>query len=305
VHRPSWFRDDKVLVSFASTVGINKDGEELYVVDPETGRRTDQINDELERDVTAVLAGGKTATVRWVSAGTVRKSGICVPIYYDRRSLNRYKRVLRGRLNRFVSKSLGDLIEHGELVVHHGHGSPSADMRTGEIPYIKVSDLRAGQVNINPTNRVSQVVAERHWRGKISGLKAFDLLTPARTSKNIGDIAVLMPGQERVVLTKEMLVIRPGPEAKFDSFYLLWALSLSIVREQWERLVFMQTNREDTGQRFREIEIPMAPNAKAAGEVAAPFRQYYEGMASLRAEFLDYLSQSGCHHVFLASEAEG
>jgi hypothetical protein len=30
-----------------------------------------------------------------------------------------------------------------------------------------------------------------------------------------------MPRQERVVLTKEMLVMRPGPIADFDSFYFL------------------------------------------------------------------------------------
>jgi hypothetical protein len=81
-------------------------------------------------------------------------------------------------------------------------------------------------MNINPTNRVPRKIAERHWRGSDSGLQPFDLLSPERTSKNIGDFCVLLPGQERVLLTKEIIVIRRGPAAMFDAFYLLWALTL-------------------------------------------------------------------------------
>lgn len=301
VHRPSWFKDDKVVVSYAPTVGINKDGDELYLIDSLTGKRTDQINDQLAHDVAAILGGGTTDTVQWVDAKVVREAGVAVPIYYDQRTVADYEAEVKSTWPGFTSVSLGELIDSDQLVVHSGHGSPSADMRTGTIPYIKVSDLRAGQVNINPTNRVSEVVARKYWKGTDSGLKPYDLITPARTSKNIGDISVLMPGQERVVLTKEMLVMRPGPEADFDAFYFLWAMSLKVVRQQWQRIVFMQTNREDTGQRYREIQIPLAPTRAERDDIAKPFKTYYEGTAQLRQDFLAYLAKDEHHHVFLAS----
>lgn len=301
VHRPSWFKTGKVVVSYAATVGINKDGDELYIIDPETGKRTDNINDQLATDVDAILTGGTTDTVQWVDAKVVKEAGVAVPVYYDRRTVADYEAELKATWPTFASVSLGELIDSEQLVVHGGHGSPSADVRTGTVPYIKVSDLRAGQVNINPTNRVSEVVARKFWKGSQSGLKAFDLITPARTSKNIGDISVLMPGQERVVLTKEMIVMRPGPNAGFDAFYFLWAMSLKVVRQQWQRIVFMQTNREDTGQRFREIQIPLAPAREERDEIAKPFRTYYEGTAKLRQDFLHYLAKDEHHHVFLAS----
>jgi hypothetical protein len=301
MYKPAWFRDDAVVVSYAPTCGINKDGEELYVIDPGTGKRTNKINDALLQDIEAVLGGTMTETTRWVPLDDFKASRIAVPNYYDRRTLVDYTAELKDTWPDFHSVSLGDLIDDEALVVHGGHGSPSADLRTGTVPYIKVSDLRAGQVNINPTNRVSEVVARKFWHGTDSGLEPYDLITPARTSKNIGDIAVLMPGQERVVLTKEMLVIRPGPKAKFDTFYLLWAMSLRIVRQQWQRIVFMQTNREDTGSRYREIQIPLAPTRAKCDKIAKPFRTYYEGTAKLRQEFLAYLSEDEHHHVFLSS----
>ncbi len=301
MNRPSWFKDDQVVVSYAPTVGINKDGQELYVVDPETGTRTDEINDQLARDVDAILASGPSETVQWIDASVIRAARVAVPVYYDQRTIKDYEAELKATWPGFDSVSLGELIDSKQLTIYGGHGSPSADVRTGTVPYIKVSDLRAGQVNINPTNRVTEVTARKYWKGDESGLQPFDLITPARTSKNIGDIAVLMPGQERVVLTREMLVIRPGAKADFDVFYLLWAMSLKIVRQQWQRIVFMQTNREDTGQRYREIQIPMAPSRAGRDRAATPFKIYYEGSASLRDTFLAYLSQDEHHHVFLSS----
>jgi hypothetical protein len=172
------------------------------------------------------------------------------------------------------------------------------------MPYIKVSDLRAGLVNINPTNRVPLSVAKKFWKADNSGLRAYDLVCPERTSKNIGDFCILMPGQERVILTKEIIVLRPGQVANFDAFYLLWAMTLKIVREQWKRIVFMQTNREDVGRRFWEIEIPIPRDKKQAMEVSEEFRKYYVSLATARIGFGNYLQETGAHHFFVAGGAE-
>jgi hypothetical protein len=290
----------RVLVSFAPTCGINKDGQELYIIDASTGRRTDTIDDQLRKDVNAALAGRLTKTTRWIPSDKV-SSGYAVPAYYDDRTINALDEVIADSWPDFTSIKLGDLADSGLIVLRVGHGSPSADMRCGNIPYIKVSDLRAGQLNINPTNLVSKVVAERYWRAQSSGLRPYDLVTPIRASKNIGDFSVIMPGQEQVVLTKEVLVMRPGAEANFDCLYLAWAMSLNVVREQWSRIVFMQTNREDAGTRYRDILIPVPATAAEAEAVSAPFRAYYEGSARLRGRFIDYLSRDEQHHVFLAT----
>jgi hypothetical protein len=301
MRRPSWFSNGQVLVSFAATCGINKDGQELYKVDPATGLRTTAIDDELRRDVRAALAGETSETSRWVDAEVIKGTNFVVPAYYDDRSVRELESDLLETLPGFTAARLGDLAVENQIQFKHGHGSPSADMRRGDVPYIKVSDLRAGSVNINPTNRVPRVVAERFWRGTASGLKAYDLLTPLRASKNIGEFCVVMPGQEELVLTKEILVLRPAHDADFDSLYLAWAMSLRLVRRQWSRIVFMQTNREDAGTRYKDIVIPVPPNRRSADRVSAAFRKYYEGVSALRDDFLQYLDKNDQHYVFLSA----
>jgi hypothetical protein len=147
-------------------------------------------------------------------------------------------------------------------------------------------------------------VAEKFWGGPDSGLKAFDLLCPERTSKNIGDFCVLLPGQEWVVTTKEVIVLRPGLRANFDPFYLLWVLSLKVVRDQWRRVIFMQTNREDVGKRYLEILLPVPPNRERAEDVSEPFRTYYQTLAKARSTLSNYLNQEKQHHFFVSGAEE-
>lgn len=299
-HKPKWFRDGKVFVSFAETVGINKDGHELYVVDAATGKRTETIDDAVARDLDDLIENGDpltSPTSRWVE---VNDAKVAVPVYFDDRHEGALEELLTlPEFAQFERRTLGELEKSGAIESSPGHGSPSADMRTGNVPYIKVSDIRAGQVNINPSNMVPRVVAEKYWKGSTSGLKAFDLVSPIRTSKNIGEFAVLMPGQEQSVFTKEVLVLRASPETGLDNFFLLWALSLKVVRNQWKRVVFMQTNREDVGQRYKEIALPWPKSAADGLLASAAFRDYYHGMEELRRSFLGELASKDRYHVFL------
>ncbi|MGH3282287.1 MAG: hypothetical protein ACRDNW_24565 [Trebonia sp.] len=303
VHKPEWFRDGLVYVSFAPTIGINKDGDELFVVNLETGTRTSEIDDQIAKDVDRLVNDDETTiTSRWVPADAMTERLLAVPVYFDERPLQELGRLMmEPDMAGFSCKTIAELLADGSLQAMPGHGSPSSDLRTGQIPYIKVSDIRAGQVNINPANRVSEIIARSFWKGPDSGIRAYDLITPIRTSKNIGEFAVLMPGQERMVVTKEVLILRASDDAVFDNFYLLWAMTLKAVRQQWNSIVFMQTNREDAGSRYREIHIPIPPTRETAKKFSQPFRDYYMGTHRLRDAFLQYLSADDRHYIFMSS----
>jgi hypothetical protein len=321
LHKPDWFSDDTVMVSTAPTCGLTKGGRLLPLLDPTTGRKVrepdsdgleaDAVNDALLRDMEALRAGESTPTLQFVKAEDV-KQRLEVPVYYDRRFHDAFVAAMRTEeFAGFEAMTLGQLRERKLVSITGGHGSPSSDQRIGEVPYIKVSDLRAGLVNINPTNRVPREIAESYWRGRTSGLQAFDILCPERTSKNIGDFCLLMPGQEQLVLTKEIIVIRPGPAAlapeasiSFDAFYLLWAMTLKVVRDQWKRVIFMQTNREDVGKRYLELEIPVPLDKDRGYAASAPFRDYYKALAHARTDLAAYLSRSNRHHFFVSGAGE-
>lgn len=276
---------DQVALINARTCGIYKNGGIRYRTNGATGERTEEVDDELNDLVDAYMSGRAAAAVQCVDVDEVWVRRVLVPTYFDKRFEATFEAV-KQELG-WGETTIGELEEDGLITVRGGHGSPGNDQRSGEIPYIKVSDIRGLRVNINPTNLVSVGVARKYWKGGVSGLEAFDLITPNRASSNIGEFAVLLPGEEQVVLTKEMFVFRveDREESVWDPFSLFWALCLRATREQWRRIALMQTNREDCGQRYREIRLPLPPSRDEAMAASNAFRSYFKTIATAWQEF--------------------
>lgn len=277
------------------TCGIYKDGGTRYKTDPATGLRTTEVDNQLLEDISAYLEGNDPPGGARISVNDVFNQHVLVPTYYD----DRYNDGIRALLNanNLDGVTVGELIDSGVIFERRGHGSPSNDQRSGHIPYIKVSDIRGLRVNINPTNLVSKTVAARHWRGPDSGLEPWDLITPNRASSNIGEFAILLPGEEQVVLTKEVFVFRVADHRLFDPFYLLWAFSLKAVRDQWKRIALMQTNREDCGTRYREVILPRPPDRAWAESTSEPFSSYFMTIGKAKMAFVEKLQAGAFHHT--------
>lgn len=290
-------------VSFLNpkTCGIYKNGEDRFKINPTTGKRTEEIDNELLDSVVKFLSKKKCACQFDIPADKVFKAKVVVPAYFDKRFNAPIKQTLK-KLG-VDGITIGELIDRKIISVRGGHGSPGNDQRNGEIPYIKVSDIRALRMNVNPTNLAPLSVAERFWKGKESGLAAWDVLTPNRASSNIGEFAMIMPGEERVVLTKEMFVFRVLDEKIWDPFYLFWALCLQPVREEWRRIVLMQTNREDCGDRYREIILPKPPNKKWAINISKPFNEYFNLIANAKAKFVASIKNNNIPMIASATGA--
>jgi type I restriction enzyme M protein len=273
------------------TCGIYKNGGVRYKIDS-AGARTKQEDNELIEHVELMKAGKAVPGYYSIPLKTVYDAGLLVPRYYDRRWDNEFEKFIIE--NSFSSISLGELEENGSIEIRGGHGSPSNDLRSGIIPYVKVSDIRNLRVNVNPTNLIPIELARKFWgNGGKSGLKSWDLITPNRASANIGEFAILLPGEEDIVLTKEVFVIRVAERFNlFDNFYLLWAFCLKAVRNQWQRVTLMQTNREDVGDRYKEIKIPLPISREQADSLSISFKEYFTNVENAKRKFHNSLSNN-------------
>lgn len=286
---------ERVVFLNPRTCGIYKDGGTRFKTDPATGRRTTQIDNELIEQVDLFLSGKLPQGAAKIPLGRVFRHQVLAPTYYDDRYQHLIKKLLKEE--KLSGITIGEMLDEGMIKVRGGHGSPGNDQRSGSIPYVKVSDIRGLRININPTNLVTESVARRFWRAKHSGLKAWDLITPNRASSNIGEFAVLLPGEERIVITKEVFILRMADESLFDHFYLLWALSLKGVRDQWRRIALMQTNREDCGSRFREIILPKPPSKAWADKTSEQFRKYFTTISEAKSAFIESVLKDKFEHV--------
>ena len=143
----------KVVFLNPRTCGIYKDGGTRYRTDTATGRRTEEIDNELIEHVDTYLSGDLPPGAARVKLGSIFSRQVLVPTYYDRRYLEKFAALIRQE--GLDAVSLGELIDDGHLSIRGGHGSPGNDQRSGHIPYVKVSDIRGLRININPTNLVA------------------------------------------------------------------------------------------------------------------------------------------------------
>lgn len=277
------------------TCGIYKDGGTRYKTDPSTGKRTTEVDNELIGHVDTYLSGKMPGGMAKVSLSRIFHDQVLAPTYYDQRYQHRIENLLKEETLEGIT--IGEMIDQGLIKIRGGHGSPGNDQRSGSIPYVKVSDIRGLRININPTNLVTESVARLFWKANQSGLQAWDLITPNRASSNIGEFAILLPGEERIVITNEVFILRMNDEKLFDHFYLFWALSLKAVREQWRRIALMQTNREDCGSRFREIILPKPPSKAWADKISEQFRKYFTTISEAKSTFIESVLKDKFEHV--------
>lgn len=282
--------DHQIVFSLPTTIGFTKKGLPLF--QDEQGTITTTIDDELTA-ATEVIVRGHPVTPEEeryfmpVPQIEARRRGILSPTYYWRKPYQVALAEFCAR-NNCATLSLGELVDQGQISIRPGHGSPPSRYHGhGTIPYVKVSDIKNWRVIENPSFYVPEDLAKKTWGLKGPDIEPFELITPSRTSQNIGMWAIVMPWQTRMVFTKEFLRLRIQPSERqgtplegLDFAYLLYVMSLKVVRDQYEYLVLMQTNREDLGSRWREIIIPIRRDNLAAW--GAPVRKYVEGTVAIQ-----------------------
>lgn len=289
------FKNNKVFFLNPKTCGTYKNGGPRYKVNAD-GSRTTVVDNELLEHVELLVKGKQPPGYSEISLTQSLSDDVHTPRYYDKRWEEEFNTLIAKE--KITEVTIKGLVDQGILKIFGGHGSPSNDQRIGSVPYVKVSDLRNLRVNINPTNLIPLPLAEKLWGGKSSGLKEWDLISPNRASSNIGEFILLLPGEEQIVLTKEVYIFRITENDKgWTPFYLLWALSLKAVRQQWQRITLMQMNREDVGNRHLEIRLPVPKSPDWAKKVSKPFKDYFTTLSTAKNTFYGLLASDKYKYI--------
>ena len=121
---------NRVALLNPATCGIYKDGRTRYVVDPQSGRRTQEVDNQLGEHVEKYVAELDVPGATYIDVGDIFEKRVLVPRYYDMRWLDDFRQMLAKE--NLEAVSLGELEDDGILLVRGGHGSPSSDRRTGK-----------------------------------------------------------------------------------------------------------------------------------------------------------------------------
>ena len=239
---------DRVIMATPDEMGHDHNGRTLYR--PGTGEEWDDLKivfDELDHIGDA--NNRYVASVPWSDIDPE----ILVPRYY------------RAKQNPVVLQpdrigiAVSDLIDDGTIKAWDGHGSPSSTEKgSGDIPYIRVSDIVNWELYRNPVSGVSQDVFDKFTRNKALP-RAGDVIFVRRGSYRIGTVAMASPRDTNVVLTRELLTLRVNPDNPhgITAAYLLALMSSEIVQQQIPDYVFYDTTMPTIGDRWKNLVLPV------------------------------------------------
>jgi type I restriction enzyme M protein len=151
--------------------------------------------------------------------------------------------------------TLGDLAEADVLAIRKGHEIGSHAYGTGDVPFVRTSDLSNFEISVDPTKSVADSVYEE-YSGQ-QKLKPGDLLMVVDGRYRIGTTAILTEANFRCIVQSHLRIISVLKPEVMDPYELLFALNLPSVKLRIRDLVFVQSTLGTLGRRLLELRVPI------------------------------------------------
>lgn len=216
---------------------------------------------------------------RWRSVD-LKDSEYVVPRYHYYKSEKSVSEDWLGTQAKLVS--LGELVKKGVISIRKGHEVGSDAYGTGEIPFIRTSDISNFEVSADPTKSVSEQVYEQYAAAQ--NLQAGDILMVVDGRYRIGTTAILDEHSALCVAQSHLRIISVVDKTRLDPYALLYALNLPSVKLRLRGLVFIQSTLGTLGSRLMELRIPLLVGEGPWGERISQFRATLQGRSKLLAE---------------------
>lgn len=149
-----------------------------------------------------------------------------------------------------------DMIDHGEIEFKTGDEVGKMAYGTGNIPFVRTSDISNWEIKTDPKQCISEEIYENL---KVSqDIQAGDILMVKDGTYLIGSVALITEYDLKIVYQSHLYKIRLK-ENRFNinSYYLLAALSSEFVQSQIKAKTFTQDIIDSLGDRYKDIVIPI------------------------------------------------
>ena len=164
--------------------------------------------------------------------------------------------------------SIGQLIDEKVLEVTTGNEVGKLAYGTGNIPFVRTSDISNWEIKSEPKHLLSEEIYES-LAGK-QDVQEGDILMVKDGSYLIGTCAMITKYDTRMVYQSHLYKIRVAEDNIYnlDRYYLLAVLSSEYVRQQIFAKTFSQDIINSLGDRLKELIIPIAKDSNHVKHIA-------------------------------------
>jgi type I restriction enzyme M protein len=213
---------------------------------------------------------------------------ILIPEYYNP-EIPKYLKELEAS-GQYTLITIGELVERKVLSIKRGNEIGSQFYGTGDVPFVRTTDIVNWEIKMDPVKAVSEEVYQQYKRRQ--DVRAGDILFVNDGTFLIGRSAMVTDLDERIVIQSHLRKIRVLKEDLFDRYYFFYLLNTQIVRRQIEAKTFVQATISTLGSRLNEVVLPIHREPKQRQVISSQVRDIIEAKMRLRKRSLEIVEAS-------------
>lgn len=205
----------------------------------------------------------------WIEARQLR-SLVYIPKYYNPLIMSELE-ALRDRFNLY---RIGDLEDAKEIEVSTGDEIGKLAYGTGDIPFVRTSDISNWEIKSAPKQGVSQDVFEEYAAKQ--DIREGDILLVRDGTYLIGTNCFITELDTTALYQSHILKIRILNKEKIDPWLFFVALNCDLVQRQIRSVQFTADIIDTIGNRYREIVIPIVKSKERGRRIAQATKELLE-----------------------------
>lgn len=264
----------QIFMAIAKNVGHDKNGKPTfkfhkdgsYILDENGNKILDDDTPEIAQNFIKFLNGNleEESTLGFTVPVEETDNHIYIPEVYKPEVKQRLSQIKKSGLYDLVK--IGDLVEKGILQIKRGNEIGSKYYGTGNVPFVRTTDIVNWEIKINPVKSVSEEIYEQYK--KLQDVGANDILFVNDGTFLIGRSAMVTENDTKCIIQSHLRKIRVLKPDELNPFYLFYLLNSNIVQKQIEMLTFVQATLSTLGNRIMDLQLPIHKDKNEAEKIA-------------------------------------
>ncbi len=287
-----------IFMAIAKAIGHNKNGKASFKFNKNGSDVVDNQGEKILDDETPIIANNfqlflKNELIEENQLGfLVETEAIQNHIYIP----ETYKPAIKKSLlqiqqnKRFNLVSVGELVEKGILQIRRGNEIGSKYYGTGDIPFVRTSDIVNWEIKTNSVKAVAEEIYEQYK--KTQDIQANDILFVNDGTFLIGKSAIITDTDTKCIIQSHLRKIRVIDTKQINPFYLFYLFNSNIVQRQIEMFTFVQATLSTLGNRILELQLPFHTEIKEQEKIATEIQTIIHTKKEIKIKAFELISQS-------------
>lgn len=279
---------NSIFMAIAKSVGHNKNGKETYKLNKDGSYILDKNNNRILDDDLPEIAVNfrKSLNGKFKDFGHLGfkvklnelNNYIYIPEFYNPEITNRLKEIEKSGLYNLTT--LGELVNKNYIQVKRGNEIGSQFYGTGNIPFVRTTDIVNWEIKMDPVKAVAEEIYEQFKH--LQDVKANDILLVNDGTFLIGRTAFITKLDEKILIQSHLKKIRVLKNEFLTAYYLFYLLNTKIVKQQIDSKTFVQATISTLGNRLNDLILPILKDKKEILNISAEIQNIIEEKTLLR-----------------------